>query len=49
MKSEFYRTGIIHTDKFSLVGIPTIVVKDPYVIVGLGDLISSISLFYETR
>ncbi len=41
--------GIFKSPFFSLIGVPTIIVKNPKLTVGLGDLISSISIFYETQ
>ncbi|MCE7742029.1 MAG: hypothetical protein GOP50_06190 [Candidatus Heimdallarchaeota archaeon] len=49
IKNNLLQNGIVHSSSFSLIGVPTIVVKNPKVIVGLGDLISSISIFYETQ
>jgi len=43
------QTGIFHSSYFSFVGVPTIVVDNPKRTVGLGDLISSISILYESQ
>ncbi|MHA1203227.1 MAG: ADP-dependent glucokinase/phosphofructokinase [Candidatus Heimdallarchaeaceae archaeon] len=48
-KGSLQQNGIIHSPSFSLIGVPTIIVKDPKAIVGLGDLISSFSILYEIR
>ncbi|TFG11085.1 hypothetical protein EU534_00050 [Candidatus Heimdallarchaeota archaeon] len=41
--------GVFYSHFFTLVGIPTIVVNKPKRTVGLGDLISSISILYESQ
>ena len=46
-QDKLHVDGIFHSSSFSLIGVPTIVVQNPVTTVGLGDHISSISIFYE--
>lgn len=46
-ESDFSRSGYFNTSSFTLVGIPTIVIKKPKYLVGLGDTISSISILFD--
>lgn len=46
---NLYVNGFFNSPFFSLVGIPTIIVKNPKTTVGLGDHISSISIIYEIQ
>ena len=46
-ESNFSRSGNINTPTFTLVGIPTIVIKKPKHLVGLGDTISLISVLFD--
>ena len=48
VKGSLSETGIVETPKFTLIGIPTILVKDPLKLVGLGDTISSIAVLFES-
>ena len=41
--------GVFHSPSFSVVGMPTIVVENPKKTVGLGDLISSVSILHESQ
>jgi len=49
VKGNLYETGILETPSFSLVGVPTILVKNPQKLVGLGDTISSIAVLFDTN
>ena len=49
IKGNLYETGIVKTPDFSLIGVPTILVKNPQQLVGLGDTISSIAVLFETH
>jgi len=46
---NLYETGIVETPIFSLIGIPTILVKNPQKLVGLGDTISSTAVLFDTN
>ncbi len=46
---SLHDTGIVETSSFSLIGIPTILVKNPQKLVGLGDTISSIAVLFDTN
>ncbi len=49
VKGNLSETGILVTPSFSLVGIPTILVKNPQKLVGLGDTISSTAVLFDTN
>ncbi len=48
VKGNLFKTGIVETASFSLIGIPTILVKNSRKLVGLGDTISSIAVLFGT-
>jgi ADP-dependent phosphofructokinase/glucokinase len=49
VKGSIYKTGILETPNFSLIGVPTILVKNPQKLVGLGDTISSTAILFDSN
>jgi len=46
---DLRETGILETEEFDVVALPTIIVKNPLTLVGMGDTISSLSLVGASR
>lgn len=49
IEKSLHTSGLLFAPSFCLVGVPTIVVTHPKELVGLGDLISSISILHEIQ